>query len=450
MKIFVVYGLLNKRCTMKSIIILFLFINSNFFCFADDFKLSLSNLEKSTGMKLEINGNNAIISRRSHDTNYVYLSSDKGDNWNLIFKEKRSIDLPYSPSIEKISFYNDSSFILGFDTGILITTTDKGKNWKVIIPDSTYRKAAAYDMFVYNKKIYLFNDQIALKADGIFEKWTKIDSPFSFGDSIVYWRLQLTKDGYYKAVIYNSMDSNITFISMNINNNEKEFFSLPSYMQAFFFINKDTGWCYHKYTVMPSKDPTTKAQVIYKTDDGGKSWFKQLDTNLLNSRFTGMEFIDENHGFAYGGWNIIMQTDDGGKNWNLLFPVLSPPLKIGYFYYLKAFDKDNAMFENELGQLILLRRNTTGVFELISDLDANRGGFLVHKGDNIKLKISDLNLPPSLITISGKTLSDNLNYYQSDENNINVNIPTNLSSGFYLIQLDTMKEKKFVKIFIID
>jgi hypothetical protein len=425
-------------------------MNCSFLSFADDFKLAQSTLGKVYQVKMDIYKNNALISCTFKDSNFVYFSTDKGENWNLIYKEKRINYLPSSSSIQQIMFYNENSFILGYDKCNLVITTDKGKNWKEIIPDSTYLDAANYNMFVYNKKLYLFQYKIALESEGNFESWIKKDSPFQLTDSTVYWGLQLTKDGYFKTLLYNAIDSSVSYMSINTKNDEKEFFTLPSYMQAFFFINKDTGWCYHSSKlVLPKEDPSTKAQVIYRTDDGGKNWVKQLDTNLLNARFAGMEFIDEHTGFAYGYWNIIMQTDDGGQNWNLLFPVVSPPLEIGYFYRLRAFDKDNAIFPNG-NQLLLLRRNTTGVFEIISDAGEPNSGFVARKGDNIKINISNLKTAPTLITISGKTLSENLKYHQVDENNISLNIPANLSNGLYLILLETLKGKKLFKVLITD
>jgi photosystem II stability/assembly factor-like uncharacterized protein len=52
--------------------------------------------------------------------------------------------------------------------------------------------------------------------------------------------------------------------------------------------------------------------IIYRTDDGGKTWNKQ--NNGIDVDLKQVAFIDNSHGWAMG-LNILIATADGGKTW---------------------------------------------------------------------------------------------------------------------------------------
>src|SRR5690606_7899628 len=78
-----------------------------------------------------------------------------------------------------------------------------------------------------------------------------------------------------------------------------------------YFIDPQTGWI------------VNGRGQIYKTSDGGESWVKQLDRNSL-THFRSVGFIDAMNGFAgavgAGEFNtedttVIYKTTDGGTTW---------------------------------------------------------------------------------------------------------------------------------------
>ncbi len=97
---------------------------------------SLNNVKISNSIN-----NKVLSSCRKTDSNFVYLSTNNGESWTLIFKERRIAYLPYLANIEKLLIVSDSSFLLSYDKGLVIVSTDKGKSWRQQIPDSTFMKA---------------------------------------------------------------------------------------------------------------------------------------------------------------------------------------------------------------------------------------------------------------------------------------------------------------------
>lgn len=85
--------------------------------------------------------------------------------------------------------------------------------------------------------------------------------------------------------------------------------------------------------------------VILKSDDGGESWVKQLDgvqaAKLVaadgderskrfaeeepDKPFFDLDFIDAQHGFAVGAYNLAFATSDGGQHWTPMLSRLPNP-----------------------------------------------------------------------------------------------------------------------------
>jgi photosystem II stability/assembly factor-like uncharacterized protein len=76
-------------------------------------------------------------------------------------------------------------------------------------------------------------------------------------------------------------------------------------------LDASTAW------VAGSDEATTVKFLIYKTTNGGSSWTKQYDQNVLHG--LGIRFFDVNNGLAIGGpddnWTILTTTN-GGTTWN--------------------------------------------------------------------------------------------------------------------------------------
>lgn len=108
-------------------------------------------------------------------------------------------------------------------------------------------------------------------------------------------------DGYdtnYSAISYKTTDGGKTWISKLVGKNR------------IYFINKNIGWAI--------------GNGIYKTINGGESWFLQsIADSIADYVLSDIFFTDENNGVAVGGgsgyryfdWGYILRTTNGGDTW---------------------------------------------------------------------------------------------------------------------------------------
>ena len=95
--------------------------------------------------------------------------------------------------------------------------------------------------------------------------------------------------------------------------------------------------------------------VILKSEDGGESWVKQLDgvqaAKLVaaggdertkrfaeegpDKPFFDVDFIDAQHGFAVGAYNLAFATVDGGQHWTPMLSRLPNPKSL-HLYGVRA------------------------------------------------------------------------------------------------------------------
>jgi len=109
------------------------------------------------------------------------------------------------------------------------------------------------------------------------------------------------------------------------------------------FVNERTGWA------------VGHLGVILKSIDGGESWIKQLDgvqaANAVaaggdertkrfveegpDKPFFDLDFIDAQHGFAVGAYNLAFETADGGQHWTPMLSRLPNPKSL-HLYGVRA------------------------------------------------------------------------------------------------------------------
>lgn len=88
-----------------------------------------------------------------------------------------------------------------------------------------------------------------------------------------------------------------------------------------FFLNNNIGWISGGRATGIGD---TRDNVIIKTTDGGKTWFKQLDIYIQKIAPWGLFdifFINEDYGIAvgqpFGTTPYYFTTTDGGNNWHI-------------------------------------------------------------------------------------------------------------------------------------
>ena len=72
-----------------------------------------------------------------------------------------------------------------------------------------------------------------------------------------------------------------------------------------FFINANEGWAVTSSYPSPC--------MVIHTDDGGKTWNPQIKVD--DRELFGIDFVNENSGWAVGSMGLIIHTVDGGKTW---------------------------------------------------------------------------------------------------------------------------------------
>lgn len=83
------------------------------------------------------------------------------------------------------------------------------------------------------------------------------------------------------------------------------------YINGVFFVDANTGW------FVGGKYPgfTSPYQFIYKTDNGGISWQRQL-YRANKTPLTKLVFVDKQVGWAVGETSSILHTTNGGASWS--------------------------------------------------------------------------------------------------------------------------------------
>ncbi len=90
------------------------------------------------------------------------------------------------------------------------------------------------------------------------------------------------------------------------------------------FVDRVNGW------LLGAKSGLARPRYLYKTDNGGISWFRIAN---INAEVYHLHFVDSQNGWAVGGSNsgVVMKTRDGGVTWMNHSNGLSAPLADAFF-----------------------------------------------------------------------------------------------------------------------
>jgi hypothetical protein len=390
----------------------------------------------------------AIITTRIGDSNFVYLTEDKCKTWKMIYSEERRTIQPFQGQIYKVLFVNDQSFLLTLKRGTIIVTNDKGQNWIESVPDSAYFDFGAYIPFHLNDTTYLFHYNLLLKSSDNFKTWQSFENPFETGDSISIDRMHLTKDGRFMAYMYDWINDHRNFASVNLYDGSYKLIETPPHMTQIYFINKDVGWCFRRFNFFEFNPDTINFQLMYKTINGGKDWFKQMDTTILECEFTAMNFLNDKFGFAIALNSLILHTEDGGENWKILYGINENEIPLGTIYNILTFDENTALVESS-SKVFLLQRNPSGVFEMLPEFGTKNQSYIARRGGEIQLQNLEILNSPALYTIMGAKLNAHLQY-SIGNNSCVINLLPDISCGLYFIHLDTPDGRQFLQVLIQD
>jgi photosystem II stability/assembly factor-like uncharacterized protein len=359
------------------------------------------------------------VTTQMSGTSYILKSSNRGDNWSVIYSDTNS------NSFSCIQFSNANTGYVGglirfnFNYHIL-KTTDGGISWSNInTPQFTYQA----DISVLNEdtiwfpmdesstggvfytsnggaswahqlnigaanpdRIYMYNAMIgfAAKSSGNSlyrttdggDNWTLIDNNEGFND--MYFVNSLT--GWKSPPMKKTTNGGLNWITQVLPTGG----NLVPEGRTFTNINRDTIWAGGGYKFFPGNG--NRATLNF-TSNGGDVWYFQLpDTSFGITNLPLIQFINKRNGWAYGTTRGIHTTTGGDTNFYLPVNQIStkvpgnfklfqnypnpfnPKTKIKYqtsksgYVKLAVYDIQGRELET-----IVNKKQNSGIYEVIFD-----------------------------------------------------------------------------------
>lgn len=307
---------------------------------------------------------------------YTALSYSISDEKNIVFHTiasngdfKVSFDSLISwkvmPSIKKTGVYprlsnilSDNKFIIIGDSleylgnfelqnryknfGYFKVTSDGGESWRDVILDSnTYLRQIAmlddkHGYIVKEPRGNYFNTAPNVITDSLLvtgDFWNTWETlPLPEGVKHV-WEALITSNDHFIIKSLNARDNYNTFTLYRTNDGGRswEEMGLPKEpdrstgIRKLEFLDFETGIAAGGVY----KSQNRSEDIIYKTEDGGKTWRKVHEAEIYTSRgLNDMDFADALNGIAVGGQSKILRTTDGGETW---FSEQPPPQSVDLF-----------------------------------------------------------------------------------------------------------------------
>jgi len=295
----------------------------------------------------------------------ILKSTDAGTNWTLI---KKDFPIPYYrikynglkyPTKDLIILLADSLFTIGTDEHgndtivyktFVSRSTDGGITWQKINIDTAWQTVGS------SSKANDFADSL----NGVFVHYNdgsdSTDKIYHTNDGGLNWKIipspsKVFASDYIKMVDVNSilLKNYEGFYRTTNLGVEWEKYDIPpemkvngNPMRGLKFKDINNGWA-----VGSRKDNNGFFHsVIHKTEDGGKSWAKMLDSEIgILNILVSIDFVGDSNLIAVGNSNIYTSSD-GGNSWQF---QLSPPIFNRWINitWVMMSDSDLAIASNE-------------------------------------------------------------------------------------------------------
>jgi photosystem II stability/assembly factor-like uncharacterized protein len=256
---------------------------------------------------------------------YIRSTTDGGNTWKYIY-----MDTSYHNSNEdkygaiylhEIQYPNPNLIIAIGDSGLIVRSTNKGDTW---------------EKYYIGKNKQLFKLRMLDEKYGIMGCATiPYDSTsflFETTDGGITWKKMEMPPGLYRFGIKEiDLINRFLFVCTNLIRNKdsklensvlwvhdswKSFDSIecPPNLNMD-FIDEDYGWVSSTSRILDSAGWTVNSQIIFNTEDGGRTWSKQRDTVFDAHGIYDLKFFDKNFGMITGFEGLMLVTTNGGKKW---------------------------------------------------------------------------------------------------------------------------------------
>lgn len=171
---------------------------------------------------------------------------------------------------------------------------------------------------------------------------------------------------------------------------DKIIFGKSSWIDAAYFTNDGKGWM------------SGSSQLIYYTEDFGKTWVeKNKIDGIANRRFNTIFFSDDQSFGLFGSWNTIYLTGDNCETWE----SIETPLQQNKYERISNNVKPNVekirilgdyYIVNQQGKVFVTKSNDIDWIRLPDIIDfevSENQGFLINS--DFKVRLVDENLTPN-------------------------------------------------------
>ncbi|TAL67888.1 MAG: T9SS type A sorting domain-containing protein [Bacteroidetes bacterium] len=393
---------------------------------------------------------NCIAFASSREYSKVILkSTDGGLTWNYILKDTNLIingKLPKLP--QDISYPTRDLCIVSLDSNSFLKTTDGGSTWKEYIIDVPYRHFGFKDVDMFDGKYGVMTTQyeLAISRDG-FQTWDTLLAP----------------EGYYVFKVEMAGPNSICVLSRYIDGS-------PEYDEKF-FRSDDFGVTWTEYPHPDYAIPMSlqfvdsligyevggkstgignqKHDLVFKTTDGGHSWFNVLDTVIYYSfGLQKLDFYDKDNGITVGQFGSVFWTHDGGKSWvfdssELIWSHIPATMNVCYIR------KDRAIIADFDGIIYISSEDTTDVVEnfpndnniLLSPNPFSSSfniDFTNNYSSNVSIDLYDI--------LGNKIYTKNLGFLGSGQHSTTIQLNDDYSPGCYLLVIRSGAEIQCLKV----
>ncbi len=419
--------------TIKLISTILIFLSFNYLISKVDWQQCNILNEEQGGLliyQMKFLGNNTCIATVGRQMAFLNLikSTDNGKNWTVYYYQnytlKDTTPIPNPFEVAVCDIINENSVFVAFADDASVIRYYKNPN-----KQDTFKISHKDDYFTSFK---MKNDNFGVLTNGgdVFitkNGWKSYDSINTLKQNFA---LNAFENGNVSFLTYGNDSSYYGIISskdfsINYYLIDSDCLSLEQY-----FINDNIGWVFSRRN---SGIGITFCNIIHRTNDGGKTWKKQLDT--FNIGFFSprcIKFKDENHGIAFAQNDLIYETFDGGEHWEAShFP--SPNGKGGELYMTIEFTDDMILFGTINNGIWRRPMYKTGIQDYEQVFKTYPNPFVN------SFTIQDSNIPNGcyllkLINQDGKEV-----YQENIEFNGNKTLNIELPSGLYIWQLSGSK-----------
>ncbi len=371
----------------------------------------------------------------------ILKSTDGGFTWEIVYRDKFGSEPPWYRARD-ISYPTKDFCIVSCDTSSWLRTKDGGLTWDTtytLFGRNDFQGFRLVDMYDENKGIMCTLFHMIISDNG-FDTWDTIP-PFGPAEDFFIMSVDIISENQI-TLLTRDLDGSPTFNwifykSFDFGKTWSEYphpkYRVPTKHK---FVDSIVGY---EIGSVRTGIGNTRRDMIYKTIDGGQSWFNVLDSMIeggLNFGLTDLDFYDRDNGIVVGNNGKIYWTHDGGKSW-----VYDPTLRNTSLYgpptqYVCMLGPRTVVICTLDGKIY---RGESGI-SFVKTYDPAEHNSRVHiDGTSLMLWIEYPQVVEArleIVNLSGGNVYSGNHFLNGNETEINIDIST-LPAGSYLYRVSS-------------